>query len=47
MKNTGKKALNQEIDKQIEKATSALSAAYPRQDVEYVLNETASRWTGY
>jgi hypothetical protein len=39
MKDTEKKALNQEIDKQIEKATSALSTAYPRQDVELMMIE--------
>ena len=37
MNNTDKKALGQEIDKQIEAATAALSTAYPEQDVELMI----------
>ena len=39
MKNKEKKALNQEIDKEIEKATSALSTIYPGQDIELMVIE--------
>ena len=37
MKNREKKALNQEIDEQIEKAISILSATYPGQDAELLI----------
>ena len=37
MKNKQKKVMNQEIDKQIEKATSELSTTYPGQDVELMI----------
>ena len=46
MKNTEKKALNQEIDQQIEKATSVLSATFPGQDVELMLIERLLRKRG-
>jgi len=39
MKNIEKKALNQEIDTQIEKATTILLTSYPGQDVELMIIE--------
>ena len=39
MKNTEEKALNQEIDKQIEKAAAELSTKYPGQDVKLMIIE--------
>ena len=37
MKSTEKRAINQEIDKEIQKATMTLSTIYPGQDVELMI----------
>lgn len=46
MKNTEKKVLNEEIEKQIEKAKSELSAAYPDQDIELMIFESMLKKRG-
>ena len=46
MKNTDKKTLNQEIDKQIEKATAELTTKYPGQDVELMIMQRLMKKRG-